>query len=136
MRKEGTVGSPNCFQVQCRLYIRICLAVQNERDRIRNVKRKNSNNLLQAPNDHLNLIMEAENVANQLRATVITNTNGNSPSVPNTVLPNCITRLASIHDLSEAIKQQLVLLVEWAKALPPFCELDLQDQVDLSHYRL
>uniref|UniRef100_A0A915ITD2 Uncharacterized protein n=1 Tax=Romanomermis culicivorax TaxID=13658 RepID=A0A915ITD2_ROMCU len=38
-------------------------------------------------------------------------------------------RLASIHDLAEAIKQQLLLLVEWAKALPPFMELHMDDQV-------
>ena len=38
-------------------------------------------------------------------------------------------RLASIPDIGESMKQQLLILVEWAKHIPAFSELVLDDQV-------
>ena len=38
-------------------------------------------------------------------------------------------RLASIPDIGESMKQQLLILVEWAKHIPAFSELILDDQV-------
>ena len=38
-------------------------------------------------------------------------------------------RLASIPDIGESMKQQLLILVEWAKHIQAFSELVLDDQV-------
>ena len=40
-------------------------------------------------------------------------------------------REASSNDIVESMKQQLLVLVEWAKYIPVFCELPLDDQVSL-----
>lgn len=37
-------------------------------------------------------------------------------------------KIANISDVCESMKQQLLVLVEWAKYIPPFCELPLDDQ--------
>ena len=41
-------------------------------------------------------------------------------------------RIASTDDVCDSMKQQLLILVEWAKYIPCFCELPLDDQVSLS----
>lgn len=38
-------------------------------------------------------------------------------------------KIASIGDVCESMKEQLLVLVEWAKYIPAFCELPLDDQV-------
>lgn len=38
-------------------------------------------------------------------------------------------QLASIADIGDSMKQQLLILVEWAKYIPAFSELTLDDQV-------
>jgi len=38
-------------------------------------------------------------------------------------------RMATINDVCESMKQQLLFLVEWAKYIPVFSELPLDDQV-------
>ena len=38
-------------------------------------------------------------------------------------------QLASIADIGDSMKQQLLILVEWAKFIPIFSELSLDDQV-------
>lgn len=38
-------------------------------------------------------------------------------------------QLASIADIGDSMKQQLLILVEWAKFIPAFSELSLDDQV-------
>ena len=38
-------------------------------------------------------------------------------------------QIASINDVCESMKQQLIVLVEWAKFIPVFHELPLEDQV-------
>lgn len=40
-------------------------------------------------------------------------------------------REATSNDIVESMKQQLLVLVEWAKYIPVFCELPLDDQVSL-----
>lgn len=40
-------------------------------------------------------------------------------------------QFASINDVCDSMKQQLLLMVEWAKHIPAFCELVLDDQVAL-----
>lgn len=45
-------------------------------------------------------------------------------------------RIATADDITESMRQQLLLMVEWAKTLPPFISLSMQDQVvapQLSH---
>ena len=42
-------------------------------------------------------------------------------------------RLASIPDIGESMKQQLLILVEWAKHIQAFSELVLDDQVHQRH---
>ena len=38
-------------------------------------------------------------------------------------------KLASLDDITESMKQQLLILVEWAKYIPVFSDLTLDDQV-------
>jgi len=38
-------------------------------------------------------------------------------------------QLASINNIAESMKQQLLILVEWAKYIPAFSDLGLDDQV-------
>lgn len=40
-------------------------------------------------------------------------------------------KIAAITDVCESMKQQLLVLVEWAKYIPAFCDLPLDDQVRL-----
>lgn len=40
-------------------------------------------------------------------------------------------REANYHDICESMRQQLLILVDWAKHLPCFCDLELDDQVAL-----
>jgi len=39
--------------------------------------------------------------------------------------------MANINDVCESMKQQLLILVEWAKCIPAFVELNIDDQVAL-----
>lgn len=41
-------------------------------------------------------------------------------------------KIANISDVCESMKQQLLVLVEWAKYIPAFCELPLDDQASPS----
>ena len=38
-------------------------------------------------------------------------------------------KLATVSDVCDSIQQQLLILVEWAKYIPSFCQLPLDDQV-------
>jgi hypothetical protein len=38
-------------------------------------------------------------------------------------------QIANINDVCDSMKEQLLILVEWAKYIPPFIELPLNDQV-------
>ena len=40
-------------------------------------------------------------------------------------------KLASLDDITESMKQQLLILVEWAKYIPVFSDLTLDDQVSV-----
>jgi hypothetical protein len=43
-------------------------------------------------------------------------------------------KYASVVDVCDSIQQQLLILVEWAKYIPSFCELPLDDQVSVMSY--
>ena len=45
-------------------------------------------------------------------------------------------QLASIVDIGDSMKQQLLILVEWAKFIPVFSELTLDDQVRMIKIRV
>lgn len=42
-------------------------------------------------------------------------------------------QIANINDVCESMKQQLLILVEWAKYIPAFTELPLDDQVNTTY---
>ncbi|KFQ42424.1 Hepatocyte nuclear factor 4-beta, partial [Nestor notabilis] len=91
-------------------------AVQNERDRI-SIRRSSyeDNSSLS-----INVLTQAEAMAQQYSSL--------SP-VHSTDI--AMKKVATINDVSESMKQQLLVLVEWAKYIPAFCELPLDDQVAL-----
>ncbi|XP_042321379.1 hepatocyte nuclear factor 4-gamma isoform X3 [Sceloporus undulatus] len=92
-------------------------AVQNERDRI-STRRSNSEG---SNSPSINTLAQAEVLSRQIPVS--------SPSGGNTDIN--IKKIAGISDVCESMKQQLLVLVEWAKYIPAFCELRLDDQVAL-----
>ncbi|NP_001081539.1 hepatocyte nuclear factor 4-beta [Xenopus laevis] len=91
-------------------------AVQNERDRIsmRRSSYEDNGSL------SINVLTQAEAMVHQY-----------SPVSPVHSSDISMKKVASISDVCESMKQQLLLLVEWAKYIPAFCELPLDDQVAL-----
>ncbi|XP_073461856.1 hepatocyte nuclear factor 4-beta-like isoform X1 [Aquarana catesbeiana] len=91
-------------------------AVQNERDRIS--MRRNSyedNGSLS-----ISVLTQAEAITHQFSSLSPMHTGDIS-----------MKKIATINDVCESMKQQLLLLVEWAKHIQAFCELPLDDQVAL-----
>ncbi|XP_022837279.1 hepatocyte nuclear factor 4-gamma isoform X2 [Spodoptera litura] len=95
-------------------------AVQNERDRI-NCRRPSYEEPTQANGLSVVSLLNAE----LLSRKVIDETN----NITEAEISNC--KLAKINDVCDSIKQQLLILVEWAKYIPAFTELHLDDQVAL-----
>uniref|UniRef100_UPI00398F6813 hepatocyte nuclear factor 4-alpha isoform X2 n=1 Tax=Pristiophorus japonicus TaxID=55135 RepID=UPI00398F6813 len=91
-------------------------AVQNERDRIST--RRSSYEDSSVPS--INALIQAEVLSRQITSPVSV-INGDIRS----------KKIAVISDVCESMKQQLLVLVEWAKYIPAFCELPLDDQVAL-----
>ncbi|XP_050760042.1 hepatocyte nuclear factor 4-beta-like isoform X3 [Gymnogyps californianus] len=91
-------------------------AVQNERDRI-SIRRSSyeDNSSLS-----INVLTQAEAMAQQY-----------SSLSPVHSADIAMKKVATINDVCESMKQQLLVLVEWAKYIPAFCELPLDDQVAL-----
>ncbi|KAL2085375.1 hypothetical protein ACEWY4_018695 [Coilia grayii] len=91
-------------------------AVQNERDRI------SSRRSLPETSDlpPITLLAQAESLSQQI--------SGINPTAPPDVSEK---KSATISDVCESMKQQLLVLVEWAKYIPAFSELPLDDQVSL-----
>jgi nuclear factor 4 len=100
-------------------------AVQNERDRIScrrpSYEENNQNNGLSVSS-----LLNAEMLSRQVGAAL--EQMGPAP-VNDYDLSN--KQLASINDVCDSMKQQLLILVEWAKYIPAFTELQLDDQVAL-----
>uniref|UniRef100_A0A5S6QDC8 Nuclear receptor domain-containing protein n=1 Tax=Trichuris muris TaxID=70415 RepID=A0A5S6QDC8_TRIMR len=102
-------------------------AVQNERDQIKRRKGDQEDSMSTTAIQHLSLLLGAEAVPSPIRATVITNaSNANSEKSD-----KATNKLATLTDIADAIKQQLLLLIEWAKSLPTFHSLALEDQIVL-----
>ncbi|XP_044283946.1 hepatocyte nuclear factor 4-beta-like isoform X1 [Varanus komodoensis] len=91
-------------------------AVQNERDRI-SIRRSSyeDNGALS-----ITILTQAEAMAQQYSALR-----------PVHSADLAMKKIATINDVCESMKQQLLVLVEWAKYIPAFCELPLDDQVAL-----
>ncbi|XP_048371747.1 hepatocyte nuclear factor 4-beta-like isoform X1 [Sphaerodactylus townsendi] len=91
-------------------------AVQNERDRI-SIRRSSyeDNGALS-----ITVLTQAETMAQQYSALR-----------PVHSADIAMKKIATINDVCESMKQQLLVLVEWAKYIPAFCELPLDDQVAL-----
>ncbi|CAL8292981.1 unnamed protein product [Lota lota] len=89
-------------------------AVQNERDRISSRK--------SLPDTHdlppITVLAQAESLSQQITSPV-----GLSEATEQ--------RPATVGDVCDSMKQQLLVLVEWAKYIPAFGELPLDDQVSL-----
>ncbi|XP_022235351.1 hepatocyte nuclear factor 4-gamma-like isoform X3 [Limulus polyphemus] len=93
-------------------------AVQNERDRI-SCRRPSYDETLQSTGLSLGALVNAEMYARQQlgpHQNEISHTN---------------KKVATIADVCESMKQQLLILVEWAKYIPSFSDLPLDDQVAL-----
>lgn len=94
-------------------------AVQNERDRI-SVRRTSYEDLGHNGALSVSTLLNAEILSRQI-------------SSPSGMSCNDLSqkRIASTDDVCDSMKQQLLILVEWAKYIPCFCELPLDDQVAL-----
>ncbi|CAH2089419.1 unnamed protein product [Euphydryas editha] len=95
-------------------------AVQNERDRI-NCRRPSYEEPTHANGLSVVSLLNAE----LLSRKVIDETHNTTDAEINN------RKLAKINDVCDSIKQQLLILVEWAKYIPAFTELHLDDQVAL-----
>ncbi|XP_043080190.1 hepatocyte nuclear factor 4-alpha isoform X1 [Puntigrus tetrazona] len=91
-------------------------AVQNERDRISTRRSSYEDSSLPS----INALIQADVLSRQI-------------SSPGPILNGDIRtkKVATITDVCESMKQQLLVLVEWAKYIPAFCDLPLDDQVAL-----
>ncbi|KAL1110365.1 hypothetical protein AAG570_007896 [Ranatra chinensis] len=95
-------------------------AVQNERDRIS----------CRRPSYEEHVIGNGLSVAHLLNAEMLSRQVGASLECANECdLSN--KQIANINDVCDSMKQQLLFLVEWAKFIPAFIELHLDDQVAL-----
>ncbi|KAK3576383.1 hypothetical protein CHS0354_018931 [Potamilus streckersoni] len=93
-------------------------AVQNERDRI-SVRRTTYEELGNNGSLSVSTLLNAEILSRQIASPTITMADLSQK------------RVANANDVCESMKQQLLVLVEWAKYIPCFCELPLDDQVAL-----
>ncbi|XP_076358438.1 hepatocyte nuclear factor 4-gamma-like isoform X1 [Tachypleus tridentatus] len=93
-------------------------AVQNERDRI-SCRRPSYDEALQPSGLSLSVLLNAEMYSRQQLG----------PQQNEIVLST--KKVATIADVCESMKQQLLILVEWAKYIPSFSDLPLDDQVAL-----
>ncbi|XP_042907143.1 hepatocyte nuclear factor 4-gamma isoform X2 [Parasteatoda tepidariorum] len=91
-------------------------AVQNERDRI-SCRRPSYDEASNNSGISLSSLLNAEIYSRQMT------------HIPDGDISS--KKVANISDVCESMKQQLLILVDWAKYIPQFCELPLDDQVAL-----
>ncbi|GLG93062.1 Protein ultraspiracle homolog [Gryllus bimaculatus] len=95
-------------------------AVQNERDRIScrrpSFEEQTSSNGLSVAS-----LLNAEMLSRQVVAALESSTGELEYNLTN-------KQIANINDVCDSMKQQLLILVEWAKYIPAFTELPLDDQ--------
>ncbi|XP_061429173.1 hepatocyte nuclear factor 4-gamma-like isoform X2 [Lethenteron reissneri] len=94
-------------------------AVQNERDRI--ALRRPSYE--EVGSLSISSLVQAEALSRQITGAREVGGSGDGGGP--------VRKLAGVQDVCESMKQQLLVLVEWAKYIPAFCDLPLDDQVSL-----
>ena len=113
-------------------------AVQNERDRISKRTPSLEDTMIGHSGLSAKTLLNAEVFSRQVKSTdecyhssYDTSQSNNGYEVCNELTDYDIStkRLANIPDIGESMKQQLLILVEWAKHIPAFSELILDDQV-------
>lgn len=92
-------------------------AVQNERDRI-SCRRPSYDDSVNTSGLSVSNLLNAEMYSRNISAPV------DDVNISN-------KKVANIADVCESMKQQLLILVDWAKSVPSFTELPLDDQVAL-----
>lgn len=97
-------------------------AVQNERDRISCRRPSTDDSSSNSSGLSVKFLLKAEMLSRQVTAALDDVTNDNDLSNK---------QHASVLDVCDSMKQQLLILVEWAKSIPAFAELQLDDQVAL-----
>lgn len=126
MKKEGKMIlislSSLIYQILIACFF-LYAAVQNERDRISNRRQSNED---PDPGNGLAVtsLLKAEMESRQSKAGSVLENASVSEDLAN-------KQFASINDVCESMKQQLLILVEWAKHIPAFNDLQLDDQVAL-----
>ncbi|XP_038067671.1 hepatocyte nuclear factor 4-gamma-like isoform X1 [Patiria miniata] len=93
--------------------------VQNERDRI-STRRPSYEDSLNTTSLSIGQLVNAEILSRQI-----------SPQMTLSDTNLATKKIANMNDICETMKQQLLILVEWAKYIPSFCDLPLDDQVAL-----
>ncbi|XP_065201989.1 hepatocyte nuclear factor 4-gamma-like isoform X2 [Planococcus citri] len=107
-----------CFKAGMKKEGKVHTSVQNERDRI-SCRRPSYEEHSSSNGLSVTALLSAEMLSRQVGATNETN------------IDLSTKQIASINDVCESMKQQLLYLVEWAKYIPVFSELTLDDQVAL-----
>ncbi|XP_014485585.1 PREDICTED: hepatocyte nuclear factor 4-gamma isoform X2 [Dinoponera quadriceps] len=97
-------------------------AVQNERDRISSRRPSYEEQLANNVNGLSAVHLLHVEIFNRQRT---------EPGSPNSEIDFATMKLASIEDVCESMREQLLLMVSWAKSIPAFGELILDDQVAL-----
>ncbi|VDM75763.1 unnamed protein product [Strongylus vulgaris] len=87
------------------------------------------------PETLISALLKSEKTINNLRDTVIKQT-GNveytvNPEEPVQATSCSGTRTATVNDIFKSLHSQLLLVIEWAKTLPPFLTLSATDQTAL-----
>ncbi|XP_070537291.1 hepatocyte nuclear factor 4-gamma-like isoform X2 [Ptychodera flava] len=98
-------------------------AVQNERDRI-STRRTSYDESIATNSMSVNMLLNAEVLSRQMFPHQI-------PPAPMPESSLTAKKIATPEDICDSMKQQLLVLVEWAKYIPSFCDLPLDDQVAL-----
>lgn len=97
------------------------IAVQNERDRI-SCRRQSNDDPDPGNGLAVTSLLKAEMESRQSKAGAVLENAAAGEDFAN-------KQFASINDVCESMKQQLLILVEWAKHIPAFNDLQLDDQV-------
>ncbi|XP_012216638.1 hepatocyte nuclear factor 4-gamma isoform X3 [Linepithema humile] len=96
-------------------------AVQNERDRISCRRPSYEEQANNASGLSVASLVQADRFSRQVEQL----------GSPNSDIDLTTKRIAGINDVCDSMKEQLMILVEWAKIIQPFSELSLDDQVAL-----
>lgn len=129
MKKEGMqMAIIRSINVQHERFFKLCFflfqtAVQNERDRISCRRQSNDD---PDPGNGLGVasLLKAEMESRQSKAGSVLETDATNEDLAG-------KQFAGFNDVCESMRQQLLILVEWAKHIPAFNELQLDDQVAL-----